>query len=279
MKKISALLLAGVMAATALAGCGGSNSTTAKGSSETENDWTYIQNKGEFVIGITYFEPMNYMDENGNLTGFETEFATKVCEKMGVTPKFQKIDWDSKEVELNAKTIDCIWNGFTYTGRENDYTFSDPYVDNSIVMVVKADSGITSLADLAGKSVMAQAASSAVDAINENEDFKASLKEVVELGDYNMGFMDLAQGTVDAVAADLGVAQYQIANNDGDYVILDEPLSTEQYAIGFLKGNTELRDAVNAELLKMAEDGTMLEIAQKYVDRGLVLDSLCLINK
>ena len=110
MKKISALLLAGVMAATALAGCGGSNSTTAKGSSETENDWTYIQNKGEFVIGITYFEPMNYMDENGNLTGFETEFATKVCEKMGVTPKFQKIDWDSKEVELNAKTIDCIWN-------------------------------------------------------------------------------------------------------------------------------------------------------------------------
>ena len=145
--------------------------------------------------------------------------------------------------------------------------------------VVKADSGITSLADLAGKSVMAQAASSAVDAINENEDFKASLKEVVELGDYNMGFMDLAQGTVDAVAADLGVAQYQIANNDGDYVILDEPLSTEQYAIGFLKGNTELRDAVNAELLKMAEDGTMLEIAQKYVDQGLVLDSLCLINK
>ena len=142
-----------------------------------------------------------------------------------------------------------------------------------------SDSGITSLADLAGKSVMAQAASSAVDAINENEDFKASLKEVVELGDYNMGFMDLAQGTVDAVAADLGVAQYQIANNDGDYVILDEPLSTEQYAIGFLKGNTELRDAVNAELLKMAEDGTMLEIAQKYVDQGLVLDSLCLINK
>ena len=189
------------------------------------------------------------------------------------------IDWNSKDAELSSGTINCIWNGFTYTGRENDYTFSDPYVDNSIVMVVKADSGITSLADLAGKSVMAQAASSAVDAINENEDFKASLKEVVELGDYNMGFMDLAQGTVDAVAADLGVAQYQIANNDGDYVILDESLSTEQYAIGFLKGNTELRDAVNAELLKMAEDGTMLEIAQKYVDQGLVLDSLCLINK
>ena len=203
----------------------------------------------------------------------------ELCARLGWEYEAVAIDWNSKDAELSSGTINCIWNGFTYTGRENDYTFSDPYVDNSIVMVVKADSGITSLADLAGKSVMAQAASSAVDAINENEDFKASLKEVVELGDYNMGFMDLAQGTVDAVAADLGVAQYQIANNDGDYVILDEPLSTEQYAIGFLKGNTELRDAVNAELLKMAEDGTMLEIAQKYVDQGLVLDSLCLINK
>ena len=135
MKKISALLLAGVMAATALAGCGGSNSTTAKGSSETENDWTYIQNKGEFVIGITYFEPMNYMDENGNLTGFETEFATKVCEKMGVTPKFQKIDWDSKEVELNAKTIDCIWNGLTITEeRQENMSISTPYMENKQVI-------------------------------------------------------------------------------------------------------------------------------------------------
>ena len=104
-------------------------------------------------------------------------------------------------------------------------------------------------------------------------------KEVVELADYNTGFMELKQGSVDAIAADLGVAKFQIASNEGDYVILDEPISTEQYAIGFLKGNTELRDAVNDELLKMAEDGTMLEIAQKYVDQGLVLDSLCLINK
>ena len=164
------------------------------------------------------------------------------------------------------------------TGRENDYTWSDPYVDNSIVMVVKADSGISSLADLAGKSVMAQAASSAVDAINANESLKSSLKEVVELADYNTGFMELKQGSVDAIAADLGVAKFQIASNEGDYVILDEPISTEQYAIGFLKGNTELRDAVNAELLKMAEDGTMLSIAEKYVDQGLVIDSLCLIQ-
>ena len=225
------------------------------------------------------FPPFGFIAADGTYDGFDLAMAKELCARLGWEYEAVAIDWNSKDAELSSGTNNCIWNGFTYTGRENDYTFSDPYVDNSIVMVVKADSGITSLADLAGKSVMAQAASSAVDAINENEDFKASLKEVVELGDYNMGFMDLAQGTVDAVAADLGVAQYQIANNDGDYVILDEPLSTEQYAIGFLKGNTELRDAVNAELLKMAEDGTMLEIAQKYVDQGLVLDSLCLINK
>ena len=167
------------------------------------------------------------------------------------------------------------------TGRENDYTWSDAYVDNSIVIVVKADSGITSLADLAGKKLMAQAASSAVDALNaeENADFKASLAEVVELGDYQMGFMELEQGTVDAVAADLGVATYQLSQHEGNYVMLEEPLSTEQYGIGFKLGDTETRDAVNAEVLKMAEDGTMLEIAQKYVDKGLVIDSLCMIKK
>ena len=127
----------------------------------------------------------------------------------------------------------------------------------------------------------AQAASSAVDALNaeENADFKASLAEVVELGDYQIGFMELEQGTVDAVAADLGVATYQLSQHEGDYVMLEEPLSTEQYGIGFKLGDTETRDAVNAEVLKMAEDGTMLEIAQKYVDKGLVIDSLCMIKK
>ena len=288
-KRFVSAALAAVMALSMTA-CGSSNSAAETTAADTEaaesqaEETTAEEAKttdgGTLIVGFDQdFPPMGFVGDDGEYTGFDLELAEAVCEIYGWKLVKTPINWDAKDTELNSGAIDCIWNGFTYTGRENDYTFSDPYVDNSIVMVVKADSGITSLADLAGKSVMAQAASSAVDAINENEDFKASLKGVVELGDYNMGFMDLAQGTVDAVAADLGVAQYQIANNDGDYVILDEPLSTEQYAIGFLKGNTELRDAVNAELLKMAEDGTMLEIAQKYVDQGLVLDSLCLINK
>ena len=266
MKKISALLLAGVMAATALAGCGGSNSTTAKGSSETENDWTYIQNKGEFVIGITYFEPMNYMDENGNLTGFETEFATKVCEKMGVTPKFQKIDWDSKDMELNSGTISCIWNGFTMNGREDQYTWTDPYMDNSQVVVVKKDSGINTLADLAGKVVEVQKESAAETALNDEEhaDLTASFAQLLSVGEYNTAFMDLESGAVDAVAIDIGVAQFQIEGKEDQYQILDETISSEQYAVGFFLGNTALRDEVQSTLLEMVEDGTFAEISNKY---------------
>ena len=258
MKKLISLALALVLSLSLIA-CG------AK-----QDDTPQTAEKQKLIVGFdAEFPPFGFIAADGSYAGFDLAMAEGLC---------VPIVWDSKDAELAAGTINCIWNGFTYTGRENDYTWSDPYVDNSIVMVVKADSGISSLADLAGKSVMAQAASSAVDAINANESFKSSLKEVVALADYNTGFMEHKQGSVDAIAADLGVAKFQIASNEGDYVILDEPISTEQYAIGFLKGNTELRDAVNAELLKMAEDGTMLSIAEKYVDQGLVIDSLCLIQ-
>ena len=275
MKKFLAMALAAVMV-LALAACGSKNDTADDTGDAQDAQGGETQ---KLIVGFdAEFPPFGFIAADGTYDGFDLAMAKELCARLGWEYEAVAIDWNSKDAELSSGTINCIWNGFTYTGRENDYTFSDPYVDNSIVMVVKADSGITSLADLAGKSVMAQAASSAVDAINENEDFKASLKEVVELGDYNMGFMDLAQGTVDAVAADLGVAQYQIANNDGDYVILDEPLSTEQYAIGFL---TQISEAMAwvSDNFPMTEDGTMLEIAQKYVDQGLVLDSLCLINK
>ena len=259
MKKIFAIVLALMMVLT-LCACGKTAGTAQK-----------------LIVGFdAEFPPFGFIAADGSYDGFDLALAKEVCTRLGWEFEAAPIDWNAKDAELSAGNINCIWNGFTCTGREEEYTWSDAYVDNSIVLVVKADSGITSMADLAGKTVMAQAASSAVDAINANDAFKSTLKEVVELGDYNMGFAELKQGTVDAIAADLGVATYQISANDGDYIILDEPISTEQYAIGFLKGNTQLRDAVNAELLKMAEDGTMMKIAENYVDEGLVLDSLCL---
>lgn len=233
----------------------------------------------KLIVGFdAEFPPFGFIAEDGSYDGFDLAMAEELCKRLGWEFEAVPIDWTQKDNELSSGAINCIWNGFTCTGREDQYTWSDPYVDNSIVIVVKADSGIQSLADLAGKIVMAQGASSAADAINANEEFKASLAQVIELPDYNAGFMELRMGTVDAIAADLGVASFQIANNEGDYIILSEAISTEQYAVGFLLGNTALRDAVNAELKAMAEDGTMLAIAEKYVDAGLVIDSLCMIG-
>ena len=261
MKKIITFILSTVMCLS-LCSCGASETGTQT-----------------LTVGFdAEFPPFGFVAADGSYDGFDLAMARELCNRLGWEYQETAIDWNAKDSELSSGNINCIWNGFTCTGREDQYTWSDPYVDNSIVLVVKADSGITSMTDLAGKTVMAQAASSAVDAINANEAFKASLKEVIELADYNTGFMELKQGTVDAIAADQGVAAYQIANNEGEYIILDEAISTEQYAVGFLKGNTELRDAVNAELKKMAEDGTMLEIAQNYVDAGLVIESLCMLK-
>ncbi len=236
--------------------------------------------KQTLVVGFDpEFPPFGFVNENGEYDGFDLAMAKELCARLGWDFKAVAINWDSKDNELATGSISCIWNGFTCTGRENEYTWSDAYVDNSIVVVVKADSGIQSLADLAGKTVMVQSASSGADALNGNTALKDTLKQVVELGDYNLGFMELKQGSVDAIVVDQGVAAYQIANNEGNYIILDESVSTEQYAVGFLKGNTELRDQVNAELLKMAQDGTMEKIGEAYVQDGLVLESLCLCKK
>ena len=260
MKRFLCLALTLVMAATMLIGCG-------------------KKDKQQLIVGFdAEFPPFGYLAADGTYDGFDLAMAEELCERLGWEFKAVPIDWNSKDTELKGGNINCIWNGFTYTGRENEYTWSDPYVDNSIVIVVKADSGIKALADLAGKTVMAQTASSAVDGIDGNESFKNSLKEVVQLADYNTGFLELKQGTVDAVAADIGVAAYQVAQNGSDYVILEEAVSTEQYAVGFLLGNTELRDAVNAELKKMAADGTMLKIAKNYESVGLVIDNLCMLG-
>ncbi|MBR2779767.1 MAG: amino acid ABC transporter substrate-binding protein [Firmicutes bacterium] len=266
------MVLALVLSVTA---CGGSSTdTTSADGSEAQTEL------GKLVVGFdAEYPPFGFIAEDGSYDGFDLAMAQEVCKRLGWEYEAVAIDWNSKDTELSSGNINCIWNGFTCTGREDEYTWSEPYVDNRIVAVVRADSGITSLDQLAGKTVMAQAASSAVDALNDNAKLKDSLGSVVELADYNMGFMELQQGTVDAVAADLGVATFQTMNKEGDYVILEEPISMEQYAVGFKKGDTELRDAVNDVLLEMAKDGTMMEIAQNYVDDGLVLESLCLIEK
>ena len=287
MKRMIAIVLSLCLAVMALAGCGSTapaaaDPTAAPASEATaepaaESSAEPSAEAGKLIVGFdAEFPPFGYIAEDGSYDGFDLALAQEVCARLGWEYEAVAIDWSAKDAELKAGNINCIWNGFTCTGREEEYTWSDAYIDNSIVAIVRADSGIESLADLAGKVVMVQTASSGLDALTANEELTASFGELVQLPDYNTGFLELRQGSVDAVVVDIGVGNYQIANTEGDYVILSDAVSTEQYAVGFYKGNETLRDTVNEQLLAMAEDGTMMSIAEKYVDKGLSLDSLCL---
>lgn len=264
MKRVLVAVLAISMAAGVLTGCG------SKGSDKT------------FTVGFdAEFPPYGYRDDNGEYVGFDLDLAAEVCKRQGWELVKQPIDWDAKDMELSSGAIDCIWNGFTMNGREDAYTWTEPYVDNSQVFVMAAASGVQNKEELAGKVVAVQKDSSALAALNDEENadniaLRDSFAQLIEYADYNTAFMDLEQGAVDAVAIDIGVAQYQIAQREaGKFVMLqgeDNKLAVEQYAVGFLKGNDELRDTVQKTLDEMAADGTFTQIAEKW---GLT-DSVCL---
>ena len=232
-----------------------------------------------FIVGFdAEFPPYGYKDDNGEYVGFDLDLAQEVCDRNGWTLKKQPIEWNSKDMELNSGSISCIWNGFTMNGREDDYTWTKPYVDNSQVVVVRKDSGITQLSDLAGKVVAVQADSSALaaltgeDASEENKALCETFKDLQQVGDYNSAFMNLESGAVNAICMDIGVANYEIESRGDKFMMLEDRLSSEEYGIGFKKGNTELRDKVQATLLDMLADGTFEEIAEKW---GLE-ESICL---
>ncbi len=274
-KKIALALVAALAATTVMAGCGSKNedatSDSKKEGAKTEASSDSVTDGGTtFTVGFdAEYPPYGYMDDDGEYTGFDLELAQAVCDIEGWTLVKKPINWDSKDMELNSGSIDCIWNGFTMNGREDDYTFSNPYVDNSQVIVVAEDSGIEKLSDLAGKTVGVQAASAALDLLQSDEE--GGQKELAdtfaalnEFADYNTAFTELQAGALDALAIDVGVAKYQLNSRGDGFKILDETLNTEQYAIGFKKGNTELCDKVNADLQKLANDGTVTELAEKY---------------
>ncbi len=288
MKKLAALLMMGVLACT-LAACGGSGSNTkadqasgadtASASQEASAQTAADDTAFEFVVGFdAEYPPYGYLDENtGDYTGFDLELAEEVCNRRGWTLVKKPINWDNKDAEIDAETISCIWNGMTFTGREEAYTWSKPYVDNSIVIAVSADSDIQTTADLAGKTVITQSDSSALTALESEElaDLRNSFADLQQNPSYNTCFTDMKAGAVDAIAVDIGVARYQVNNNPDDYRLLEEPISTEQYAIAFKLGNTELRDQVQETLDEMVADGTFMQIAEKYTDYNLP-DMVCL---
>lgn len=267
MKKKLAMLLVGTMMATLmLAGCGGKE--TKEDTKTAEHVDNQAGDKKTFTVGFdAEYPPYGYMDENGEYTGFDLELAQAVCDMEGWELVKKPINWDSKDMELNSGAIDCIWNGFTMNGREDEYTFSTPYVDNSQVIVVAEGSGIDSLEALAGKTVGVQAASAALDVLQDEEGQKAladTFGALNEFADYNTAFTELQAGALDALAIDIGVANYQIKSRGEGYKILEETLNKEQYAVGFKKGNQELCDIVNEDLKKLTKDGTVAELAEKY---------------
>lgn len=280
MKKLIALTLALLLCLSLLTACGAKEeSKPADDTAETPAEDTPAEETKTFTVGFdAEYPPYGYMDENGEYTGFDLELAAAVCEIKGWELVKKPINWDSKDMELDTGAIDCVWNGFTVTGREDQYTWSDPYVDNSIVWIVKADSGIETAADLAGKVVITQSGSSAETALTAEEDNEANLAlaatfaELQFAPDYNTCFANLDSGLVEAIAVDIGVANYQLKSRSDDSLkMLEEPLSTEQYAIGFKLGNTELRDEVMAALNEVVANGKFAELAEKYELTDMVI--------
>lgn len=269
LKVMVAAVCALALAACVLAGCSSNTaSNDKKDAAATSSDKTTL------IVGFDQsYPPYGFVGNDGNFTGFDLDLAAEVASRNGWDIQLEPIDWDAKDTLLNSGAITCIWNGFTMEGRENDYTFSDPYMLNAQVVVVKKGSGIESLADLAGKNVITQTDSAAYDVLAGDEatkaDLAATFASLDTIGDYNTAFMQLESGAVDAVACDLSIAQYQMSAKPDAYVQLPEDLSSEHYAVGVKKGDTELADAITKTLKEMNEDGTIEKLCEKYAEYGL----------
>ena len=269
MKKLISTVLALGMAA-GLAGCGSSAAATPASTADAvstesaaDTDLAYIQGKGKMTIGYTVYEPMNYTDADGNFTGFDTELATAVCAKLGVEPDFVEINWDTKVVELDAKSIDCIWNGMTLTDDIMANTAcTKPYAKNAQVVVMKADAAYASTADLAGKTVVAEAGSAGETAISE--DAGLSQAEYISKSVQTDCLMEVAAGTADAAVLDLTLATAMIGEGT-DYanLAIKDELNAEEYGVAFRKGS-DAAEAVNAAFDELKADGTMQALAEKY---------------
>lgn len=246
-----------------LTACGGSTSTTGEAAN---SDYVYIQNNGKLVIGITEYEPMNYYDESGVLTGFDTEFAEAVCQQLGVTPEFQIIDWDMKETELKSQNIDCIWNGLTVTEeRRANMDFSESYLANKQCVVINSEdaSTYTDAASLSSALLTAEGGSAGETAILSDE--------YLSQGSYTASnsqadcLLALKAGNYDAIIIDYTLATASVGSGDyANMMILDSiNLEDELYAIGFRVGS-DMTAVVNGVIDVLKSDGTLADLAAKY---------------
>lgn len=267
MKKFLSLILAGMMALS-VASCGApageGDQKAASGSASTESDWQYISDKGEMIIGITLFAPMNYKEGN-ELVGFETEFAKAVCEKLGVTPKFQEIDWGSKEIELNAKNIDCIWNGMTITDElKQNMSISVPYMNNKQVMITKKENVEKYAQSTDGANVVAESGSAGDELATTDEFFKGANYTAVD--SQAKALMDVESGSSDVAIVDyvLSIGSIGEGTDYSDLAVIEsKEFGNEEYGVAFRK-DSDVTEKVNAAMQELAADGTLNTIAEKY---------------
>lgn len=285
MKKKTLCVILATLLVFSLIACGTKGNTKGEGNPATNNNnasnegedtsLQYIKDKGKFILGMDdQFPPMGFRDDNDQIVGFDIDLAEAVCDKLGVELVVQPIEWDAKEMELSTKNIDCIWNGFSITAdRQESLTMTDPYLENSISMVVRGDSDIKSMADMAGKNIALQAGSAAEESLGSesNKAFKDSLGEVKQFSDYATALMDLETKNSDAVLMDSVVAKYMIQELGKDFVVLDEALTADEYGIGFRKGDQALASAITNALSELKAEGKVKEIAEKWFGEDITL--------
>ncbi len=255
MKKLITMIMILTVAAAFMTGCGG-----AAGSESTD--------EAKFVFKHGFdkdYPPYSYIADDGSTTGFDVELAKAVCDYYGWEYQEVPFNWDAKDAELKAGSCDCIWSGFTMNGREDDYLWSKPYSNNTQMILVNKNSGIKTLADLKGKKVGVQTATSAYDMLNEGDakDLKDTFAKLEVYETYTVAMQDLEAGGIDAIAIDVTTGNHQ-KEGKPDYVYLEEELGSEQYGIGFRKEDTDLCEKVNAALDALTKDGTVEKIGQKY---------------
>lgn len=276
MKKISLAVFSMMMVAmlAVFAGCSSSsdtNSGTADSGTAQDNSLQNVLDKGTLVLGLDdSFPPMGFRDENNNIVGFDIDVATEVANRMGVELKLQPIEWSTKEMELNTGSVDCLWNGLSIDDeRKQAMDLSEPYMTNRMVLVVLNDSEYTDQASLAGKTIGVQNGSTA-EKILEESDFSKTIGNTIGFKDNVTAFMELETKGIDAIFMDEVVANYAITSQNKDFKVLEDGLTEEEYAVGFKKGNTALKNEVQKYIDEMKADGTMTQISEKWFGKDVV---------
>ncbi len=262
MKKVLASLLAAALSLSLLAGCGDASKATSSTATGTDESLQKVLDSGEFILGLdATFMPMGYTDENDEIVGFDIDVAEEVCNRMGVKLVKKGIEWSANVATLNAGTIDCVWNGMSWSEtRDKEMNLSEPYMKNEMVFVVTENSDVQASADLNGKRVAVQSGSTAQEMLADSE----LQVEAVELGTNVEALQQLELGLVDGVFLDSVVANYEITQNNSPYRVLPDGLSEEDYVIGFRKNDQALRDKVQETLKEMKADGKLAEISTKW---------------